>query len=85
MLEFQLELCLTEAEMNQTVIRTELNEKKRPAWQLIVVKIVIEMLANSTASTAVVKNLESTIRLTCPNIINEQLPCKDYVRKARGT
>ena len=44
-------------------------------------KIVIKMLVNSTAPLAVAKNLESIVRLICPNIIIEEYLNIDYIRK----
>ena len=73
-LQFQMILSLTEAEMNATVIKRECNEKNNLVWPLLVVKVVTEMLVNGTALHAVAKNIESTVRSTCPTVAIEELP-----------
>ena len=83
-LEFQLELSLTEVEMNTKIIKIELNNKKRLVWLLIIVKIMIEMLANGISLLALAKYLELSIRIIYPNVIIKELLYADYVRKVRG-
>ena len=83
-LSFQLQLSLTEAENNAKTIERERDHKGRKVWPLVVMKIIVEMLVNGTLPSAVCKNLESTCRLTCPNVEIKELPSIDYVRKCRG-
>ena len=51
---------------------------------MLVMKVVTEMLVNRIAPSAVVKNLESTLRIVCQNAIVEELPNIDYARKIKG-
>ena len=83
-LEFNMQLHLTEQENNVTVIGRE-KTANYEACPLVVMKVTIEMLVNGTKPSAVAKNLESTIRLVCPNVVKiNELPNVDYVRKMRG-
>ena len=52
-LKFQLELSLMESEKNAEVIKRECDDKNAKAWLLLVVKFIIEMVVNSTATSAV--------------------------------
>ena len=83
-LSFQLQLSLTEAENNTKTIERERDHKGRKVWPLVVMKIIVEMLVNGTLPSAFCNNLESTCRLTCPNVEIKELPSIDYVRKCRG-
>ena len=67
-LEFELELSLTENEINTKVLRIELNDKKSPVLLLIVIKIIIEIFNNEIALSAVAKNLELAARILCSNV-----------------
>ena len=60
--------------MNAQVIKTECDNNNTKAWMLLVVKIIIEMLVNAIAPSAVAKNLKSTIKLICPSVVIEELP-----------
>ena len=42
------------------------------------------MLTNSTPPSAVCKNIETAIRMLCPNVVVIELPNIDCVRKCRG-
>ena len=70
--------------MNARVIRRELEYRKLLVWPLLVIKIIIEMLLNGTAPSAVSKNIESTVRLIYPSVIVEEVPNIDFVRESRG-
>ena len=80
-LSFQLQLKLTEAENNTTVIQRECDRKNRKAWTLLATKIIIEMLNNGTLPLVIAKNLESVCRLMCPNPNLIELPSIDCIRK----
>ena len=75
-----------EEEENITTIYRECDflNRNRKAWLLLVMKVVIEMLVNGTAPSAMVKNLESALRIVCSNAIAEELPNIDCMRKMRG-
>ena len=61
-----------------------MNDKDRLGWQLNIVKIMIEMLANGISLLALAKYLELSIRIIYPNVIIKELLYADYVRKVRG-
>ena len=69
--QFQLNLKVTEEEENFTIIRRERDpsNRNRKVWPLVAMKVIIEMLVNGIAPSAVVKNLESTLRLISPNAV----------------
>ena len=83
-LSFQLEVTLTEAEQNVTKIELERDDKNRKAWPSLFAKIMIKMLVNGTPPSAASKNLESTMRLMCPNANVKELPNVDCIRNMRG-
>ena len=53
-------------------------------WLFIVAKIIIEILNHGTPPTAVAKNINSTIILTCTQVSIEELLNEDCARKHRG-
>ena len=83
-LSFQLLLHLAEKENNTSIIQRELDHENRKAWPLTTMKIAIKILANGTPPLAVSRNLESTCRLTCNNVIIRELPNIDYIHTMRG-
>jgi len=48
------------------------------------IKVIIEILTNGTPPSAVTKNIETVIRMLCPNVICIELSNTDYIRKCRG-
>ena len=66
------------------VIEREPDERNRKVWPLIIMKIIIELLVNGAKPTAACKNLESAVRIMCPQVRILELPNIDYVRKMRG-
>ena len=83
-LSFQLQLELTEAENNTTVIQRERDHRNRKPWPLLVLNIIIEILDNGTLPSAVSKNLKHVCRLMCPDVKIIELPSIDFIRKMRG-
>ena len=83
-LSFQLELTLTEADQKTTIIKREKDDRNRESWPSLAIKIIIEMLVNINPPSAVNKNIESTVRLVCPQADVRDLPNADHVRKMRG-
>ena len=79
-----MHLSLTETENSTKMMQRERDHRGRKVWPLVVMKIIIEMLVNGPAPSAVCKNLESTCRSICPNVAIEELPSVDHVRKCRG-
>ena len=61
-----------------------MDHKNRKAWPLLVLKIIIELLVNGTLPIAVYRNLESTCRIICYNIIIKELLNIDYICKIQG-
>ena len=70
--------------MSAQFIERALNDKNAKAQPLLVVKIIIEMLANVINPSAIAKNLESTELFVFPSVAIEELPNVDYERNARG-
>ena len=80
----QLEWQITASERNVVHVRREPDEKNRMAWPLAMVKVTIEMLIHGTPPSTVTKNVETVLRLLCPNVLTIELPNIDCVRKCRG-
>ena len=59
--------------MNAQVIKRDHDDNDTKVWTLLVVKIIIEMLVNAIAPSAVAKNLKSTIKRICPLLVIEEL------------
>ena len=70
--------------MNTRIMKRDYNERKILVWPLLVIKIIIEMLVNGMAPSAVSKNFELIVRLITPTITIKELPNIDFVRKLRG-
>ena len=54
-MQFQLQLHIAEAEMNNQVIRKELNNRNNKVLPLIIIEITAEILVNGTATSAIDK------------------------------
>ena len=83
-LHLELELKLTESELNVVRVRREPYEKNTMTWPLAMAKVTIEMLTHGTPPSTVTKNVETVLRLLCPNVLTIELTNIDCVRKCRG-